>query len=340
MNKTHMITRTAPPGQIPPWQRELAEAIREPSQLLRALDLPTELLAPAKAASQDFALRVPQSYLSRMEVGNPDDPLLRQVLPRAEERLVIEGFGTDPVGDGQAMAVPGLIHKYHGRVLLTLTGACGVHCRYCFRRHYPYSEANPAGDNWQASLDYLSRHTEINEVILSGGDPLSLSDSRLERLVAKLEQIPHLSRLRWHSRLPVVIPSRLTEALLKLWQTSRLQQLLVLHFNHPNEINSEINQYLTDAASTGITLLNQSVLLRGVNDSSHCLAALSEKLFAAGVLPYYLHLLDRTQGSAHFEVDPAESQRIYAELMTLLPGYLLPKLVRDAAGEKAKQLAN
>jgi EF-P beta-lysylation protein EpmB len=333
-----MITRSGPRGQTPAWQRELAEAIRDPATLLAALKLPQPSLDTITAACRDFPLRVPHSYLRRMEIGNPADPLLRQVLPQGEELAEVAGFITDPVGDQQAMVVPGLIHKYHGRALLTLTGACGIHCRYCFRRHFPYSEANPAEDNWHASLDYLSSHTEINELILSGGDPLSLSDNRLERLVAHLEQIPHLTRLRWHSRLPVVIPSRLTEALLKIWQTSRLQQVLVLHFNHPNEINSEINQYLIETASTGITLLNQSVLLRGVNDSSQCLAELSEKLFAAGVLPYYLHLLDRTQGSAHFEVAPEASQRIYAKLMTQLPGYLVPKLVRDLAGERSKQL--
>ena len=338
MNKTPIIPLTEPAGQIPQWQKEYAEAIRDPEQLIEHLQLPMSLLPAAIAASRDFPLRVPHSYLRRIEPGNPQDPLLRQILPIGDECLVIDGFGTDPVGDQAAMVVPGLIHKYQGRALLTLTGACAVHCRYCFRRHFPYAEANPAEDNWQAALDYVYAHPEINELILSGGDPLSLSDRRLAALVAQLEQIPHLQRLRWHSRLPVVIPSRLTEGLRRLWQASKLPQVLVLHFNHPNEINSEVNQSLSDLRSTGITLLNQSVLLRGINDDSTTLVELSEKLFASGVLPYYLHMLDRTQGAAHFETDEQKISTIYQGLLKRLPGYLVPKLVRDNIGENSKKL--
>ena len=340
MNKVHMITRTEPAGQTPGWQREFAEAIRDPAELLEYLKLPQDLLPAAEAASQTFPLRVPYSFLERIEPGNPHDPLLRQILPIGEELTISEGFSTDPVGDQQAMAVPGLIHKYRGRVLLTLTGACAVHCRYCFRRHFPYTEANPSEDHWQASLDYILDHHEITEVILSGGDPLSLSDKRLARLVALLEEVPHLKRLRWHSRLPVVLPSRLTPELLQIWQSSRLQQVLVLHFNHPNEINFLIKQSLRKLSATGISLLNQAVLLRGVNDDAECLTNLSEQLFQAGALPYYLHLLDRTQGVAHFEVKEQVALQIYQKLLSRLPGYLVPKLVRDSAGTMHKQLKN
>ena len=334
----HIIPRTEPAGQTPTWQVELAQAVREPADLLEMLQLPRSLLDAATAASKDFPLRVPQSYLERIEPGNPHDPLLRQILPLAEELTESEGFFTDPVGDQQAMASPGLIHKYHGRVLLTLTGACAVHCRYCFRRHFPYTDANPMEDGWQAAIDYLLQHPEVSEVILSGGDPLSLSDRRLADLVNRLDAIPHLKRLRWHSRVPVVLPSRLTTELRHIWQSSRLQQVLVLHFNHPNEINHEIKQSLKSLSTNKIQLLNQTVLLRGVNDNVDSLVNLSEALFAAGVLPYYLHMLDRVQGAQHFEVDADTSQRLYRELLSQLPGYLVPKLVRDNAGENFKQL--
>lgn len=337
MNKNRIIPRTEPAGQTPDWQRELARAIREPSVLLKALSLPASLLPAAEAACRDFPLRVPHHYLQRIVPGTLNDPLLRQILPLAEELSVTDGFGVDPVGDQQYMAVPGLIHKYQRRVLLTLTGACAIHCRYCFRRHYPYTEANPAEDDWLASIAYLREHEEVNEVILSGGDPLSLSDKRLTQLVARLEKIPHIERLRWHSRLPVVLPSRLTPALISLWESSRLQQILVLHFNHPNEINSDIEQSLKLITGNTLTVLNQSVLLRGVNDDAACLADLSEKLFALGILPYYLHLLDRTQGTAHFEVDDHCAQHIYHDLQSRLPGYLVPKIVRDMVGVKYKQ---
>jgi len=339
MNKVHMIPRTELAGQTPGWQREFSEAIRNPAELLEYLNLSQDLLHDARAASRDFPLRVPHSFIKRMEIGNPHDPLLRQVLPLGEELTMSEGFNTDPVGDQLAMAVPGIIHKYHGRVLLTLTGACAVHCRYCFRRHFPYSEANPAEAQWQASLDYLHAHPEVTEVILSGGDPLSLSDTRLRKLVTRLEEIPHLQRLRWHSRLPVVLPSRITPELLQLWQSSRLQQVLVLHFNHPNEINFEIKQSLKKISRTGIALLNQTVLLHGVNNNADCLTNLSIKLFSVAILPYYLHLLDRTQGVAHFEVEEESARKIYRQLLTQLPGYLVPKLVRDGAETNFKQPA-
>jgi len=338
MNKTFIIPRTEPAGQTPNWQRELAQAIREPAGLLDILQLPDSLLPAAEAASRDFPLRVPHSYVQRIAPGNPHDPLLRQILPLAEELSDTEGFSTDPVGDQQAMAIPGLIHKYHGRVLLTLTGACAVHCRYCFRRHFPYTEANPAEDNWQAAVEYLHGHQEVSEVILSGGDPLSLSDKRLASLVSRLESVPHLQRLRWHSRVPVVLPSRLTPELLYIWQSSRLQQVLVLHFNHPNEINNEIKQSLSMAKASGISLLNQAVILRGVNDNATCLATLSQRLFSVGILPYYLHLLDRVRGARHFEVDELTLGPIYQGLLSQLPGYLVPKLVRDNAGANSKQL--
>lgn len=337
MNKTSMIPRTEPAGQVPTWQAELAQAIRDPAVLLEKLQLPSNLLSAARTASQHFPLRVPQSYLSRIQPGNPQDPLLRQVLPLEDELHDSKGFSTDPVGDQQAMVSPGLIHKYHGRVLMTLTGACAIHCRYCFRRHFPYSDANPMEHDWQASIDYLLSHPEIHEVILSGGDPLSLSDRRLASLVARLDAVPHLRRLRWHSRVPVVLPSRLTPELRHIWQSSRLQQVLVLHFNHANEINNEVKQSLKILYNTGVQLLNQAVLLRGVNDDVSSLVNLSETLFGAGIMPYYLHQLDRVQGAHHFEVDTAISQQLYQGLLAQLPGYLVPKLVRESAGDKYKK---
>lgn len=321
--------------QTPQWQTSLANAITDPEALLRMLDLPLDNLPAGLMASRGFRLRVPRGFASRMRKGDPNDPLLLQVLPVAEELEETPGFSQDPLDELNNMPVPGILHKYQGRILLTTTGACAVHCRYCFRRHYPYSQANP-GRYPEQTFDYVSRHTEINEVILSGGDPLTLTDSKLREFITRLENLPHINRLRIHSRVPVVLPERVDANLLELLQATRLRVVLVIHANHANEIDATVCQAMKKLKGTGATLLNQSVLLRGINDSADVLAQLSEALFSAGVLPYYIHQLDSVQGAAHFQVTDQEAITITNQLRTRLPGYLLPTLVREIAGQPSK----
>lgn len=316
------------------WRSELALAYRDAASLLRHLDIPAADL-PWRVAS-DFPLRIPRSYVRRMRRGDPHDPLLRQVLPLAQEKHLQPGFAKDPVGDTQALTAPGLLHKYQGRVLLMLSGACAVHCRYCFRRHFPYSEAGSRPAAWDEALDYVAAEENITEVILSGGDPLTLADERLSVLVRHLDAIPHLRRLRIHSRLPVVLPERVDTALLAWLGGTRLQTVMVIHANHGNEIDGQVETALGRLTAAGVTLFNQSVLLKGINDDATVLAELSEKLFAAGVVPYYLHLLDRVQGAAHFEVAEDRAVAIHRQLLEYLPGYLVPRLVREEAGAAYK----
>jgi len=310
--------------------------VRDPAELIARLQLDPALLPAARRAAELFPLRVPEAFVARMRPGDPDDPLLRQVLPLGAELDDVTGFAADPVGDGAAMAGGGVLHKYRGRALLVATGACAVHCRYCFRRHFPYAEANASADGWQGPLDYLRNHIDIAEVILSGGDPLTLSDRRLQALVDELAAIPHLQRLRVHTRLPIMDPARINETLLRWLTGSRLTPVLVIHANHANEIDAEVTAALVRLREGGVTLLNQAVLMRGVNDDVDALAALSERLFAVGVLPYYLHLLDRVQGAAHFEVPEDEALALHAALAARLSGYLVPRLVREEAGEPGK----
>ncbi len=331
-----MIPLTPASWQTAAWQAELAQAIRNPAELLAALELPSELLPAALASSQDFSLRVPRGYVARMQKGNPRDPLLRQILPLQDEQFSVAGFTYDAVGDLAAMTVPGLLHKYHGRVLLVTTGACAIHCRYCFRRHFPYSAANPGTQQWEAAIEYIGADTSINEVILSGGDPLSLSDQRLGKLVGLLEKIPHLKYLRIHTRLAIVLAERINDDLLAWLTGTRLKPIMVVHANHANEIDNTVRDALALLAAHGVSLFNQSVLLHGVNDSPQALAKLSEHLFDAGVTPYYLHLLDRVKGTAHFEVDETSACLILDQLRNLLPGYLVPRLVRERQGERSK----
>ncbi len=331
-----MITPTALNAQPDLWQRELARAIHEPEVLIQTLGLPDTLLAPARAAAQDFPLRVTRHYLGLIRHGDPDDPLLRQVLPIGAERQKVPGFVADPVGDLAAQAGNGIVHKYHGRALLITTGACAIHCRYCFRRHYPYAEDN-ALRHLQGALRQLRDMPEISEVILSGGDPLSLSDRRLQGLLEALASIPHLRRLRIHTRLPIVLPERITPALTHLLRVGRLSTSLVLHANHPHELTPALGERLSSLRSAGITLLNQSVLLRGVNDSAQTLVALSEGLFDLGILPYYLHLLDPVAGAAHFEVSEKTALDLHEAVHALLPGYLVPRLVREVSGNPGKR---
>jgi EF-P beta-lysylation protein EpmB len=318
------------------WQRALASAVRDPRTLLERLRLDASLLPGAERAAQLFPLRVTESFIARMRAGDPDDPLLRQVLPLDAELTAAPGFLTDPVGDGQALVAGGVLHKYHGRALLVSTGACAVHCRYCFRRHFPYSDANASADGWEAALDYLRHHAEITELILSGGDPLTLSDRRLGHLAEALAELPHLRRLRVHSRLPVVLPERVDDALLAWLAGTRLQPVMVIHANHGNEIDDQVAAAVARLRARRVQVFNQAVLMRGVNDSVDALADLSERLAAADVVPYYLHLLDRVQGAAHFEVAEPEALRLHAALAARLPGYLVPRLVREEPGAPGK----
>jgi len=330
-----MIARSSAAWQPASWQQELAAGYRDAAELLDALGLDAGAFPEPVAVDAAFPLRVPRGFVRRMRRGDPRDPLLRQVLPLAIESGDRAGFVLDPVGDRAAARVPGLIHKYRGRVLLITTGACAIHCRYCFRRHYPYTETAPR-DEWQAALDYIRRDTSIHEVILSGGDPLLLNDARLAALLARLGAISHVARLRVHTRLPVVLPERLNAGLSDVLSGQRLPVAMVIHANHPREIDSGVATALAPLRSTGITLMNQAVLLRGINDDIETLAALSESLFAAGVLPYYLHLLDKVAGAAHFEVAEDTARGLLEGLREALPGYLVPRLVREVAGAPSK----
>jgi EF-P beta-lysylation protein EpmB len=321
---------------IPGWQK--ARHITKPDELLDLLDLDPATPGFGGQDLSKFPLRVPLAFVSRMRRGDPRDPLFLQVWPGAAEALQAPGFAEDAVGDMAALKPGGLIHKYQGRALVVSTGACAVHCRYCFRRHFPYGPNLASRGLWQETLNQVAADASIQEVILSGGDPLNLADDKLALLVQSLERIPHVRRLRLHTRTAIVLPERVDDSLLAWLGRSRLQKVLVLHVNHPNEIDAAAEQALARLRSTGATLLNQSVLLRGVNDSAGTLAALSERLFACGVLPYYLHLLDRVQGAGHFEVNEDTAIRMMGELAALLPGYLVPRLARELPGTPAKTL--
>lgn len=287
-------------------------------------------------------MRVPPGYLARMRHGDPHDPLLRQVLPlRAELDAADPRYVADPVGDLQVSTAPGLLHKYEGRALLVTTGACAVHCRYCFRREFPYSEHTAARGGYAAALEAIAADPSITEVLLSGGDPLTLGDRRLDELLRALEAIPHLRRVRIHTRVPIVLPERVDAGLLDAWHPRmRLQRVMVLHANHAQELRDapDVRRALADLRAGGTVLLNQSVLLAGVNDTADALAELSEALFDHGVLPYYLHALDPVRGAAHFDVPELEARRLVAELATRLPGYLVPRLVREVPGAPAKEM--
>lgn len=315
------------------WQYELKHAICDWQTLFKHL----ELDLPAPPQRSKFPLRVPLSFVRRMQAGNPRDPLLLQVLPQASELKTHPSFITDPLEEKAAAATAGLLHKFHGRVLLTLTGACAIHCRYCFRQHFPYNENSLHKKRWQAALDYIASRNEIKEVILSGGDPLVLNNDLLLALQTQLEKIPHLTTLRIHSRLPVVIPKRIDSGLVDLLKTGRLAKVMVLHCNHPQEINLELQNALqTLRRIPQLMLLNQSVLLKKINDHTDILSQLSEKLFACGVMPYYLHMPDKTHGTQHFDICEDDAQRIMWQLHKKLPGYLIPKLVREIPGMPSK----
>jgi EF-P beta-lysylation protein EpmB len=336
MEKTSVIIpRIDAPEHIPVWQQVLSRSIRSSNELLALLELNPEEME-ILPAGLDFPLRVPHGFAKRMARGNSRDPLLLQVLPVAAESAQSPGYHCDPLGELQAMPAPGLLHKYRGRALLTITGACAIHCRYCFRRHFPYSKANPANGNLQECLDYLGQEPDIHEIILSGGDPLMLSDARLQALTEQLAGVSQLRTLRIHTRLPIVLPERVDQGLLDWIGRQDLRVVIVVHCNHPNEIDSSVAKALQQLRSADVTLLNQSVLLKGVNDDAATLIRLSESLFAAGVLPYYLHQLDKVQSAAHFAVDPDSARDIIAMMSASLPGYLVPRLVQDVPGQPCK----
>jgi EF-P beta-lysylation protein EpmB len=334
--KPRMIPTTLPVRQPPAWQLALQDAVTDPAELLALLGLGPEWLAPARAAAQRFPLKVPRGFVARMRRGDPRDPLLLQVLPLAAELEEVPGYVTDPVADLAARAGPGLLHKYQGRALLITTGACAVHCRYCFRRHFPYQDENASRGEFGAALEAIRADPGIGEVILSGGDPLTLGDRRLAALFDRLRGLPQVRRIRLHTRLPVVLPERIDAAFLAAWSALPLEKVVVVHANHAREIDGAVRDAVAGLRAAGSTVLNQAVLLRGVNDRVEDLVALSEALFAAGVLPYYLHVLDRVAGAAHFDLPSAAAQRLAAGLAARLPGYLVPRLVREEPGAAAK----
>jgi EF-P beta-lysylation protein EpmB len=326
------------PALAPPdWHRALAEAIRDPDELVDLLRLPETYREPAHRAAKLFPLLVPRSYLERIRPDDATDPLLLQVLPLGAEEQTVAGYIDDPVGDDAARSAPGLLQKYTGRALMITTGACAVHCRYCFRRHYPYGDEPRRQGDWEPALSAIAADPTLHEVILSGGDPLMLTDARLETLIGRIGAIPHVTRLRVHTRLPIVLPERVTETLLELLTASGLTPIVVVHANHPQELTGTCPAALRRMIQAGIPVLNQAVLLRGVNDSADMLALLCERLVDLGVMPYYLHQLDRVSGAAHFEVAETTGRALIDEIRRRLPGYAVPRYVREVAGDESKR---
>ncbi|WP_305908292.1 EF-P beta-lysylation protein EpmB [Methylomarinum sp. Ch1-1] len=317
------------------WQQQLAEAFTDLNDLCRHLNIAIEDL-PVLADHKAFPLKAPRSFVDCIEAGNPADPLLRQVLPLQQELSDLPGFSADPVGDLDALAEAGVLHKYQGRALFIMTGACAINCRYCFRRNFPYSDVQLTPQRQARAIAYLKTHPDISEIILSGGDPMLLSDDKLIALIRQLEQIPHLERIRIHSRLPIVLPARVTPALLDCLRLCAKPVVIVLHANHGNELSDAVKGACGQLKNQGVTLLNQSVLLKGVNDTVSALCELNEKLFSIGVLPYYLHMLDKASGTGHFAVSQEQALLLMNQIKKHLPGYLTPKLVKEVAGAPNK----
>ena len=320
------------------WKAELSNCVSSIDELLNQLGLKPEDLNATEQAASKFPIKVPQPFVQLMEYGNPNDPLLKQVLPITSELQVDSNFSTDPVGESSFNPVPGIVHKYRNRVLMIISPNCAINCRYCFRRHFPYDDNRQSKQQWLKALDYLKTKPEINEVIYSGGDPLAANDNFLRWLTGEIESIQHIKRLRIHTRLPVVIPSRIDDQLLNWLSNTRLKPTFVLHINHANEIDSALSQGINRLKQAGIMVLNQSVLLKGINDTSDQLINLSEKLFDAGIMPYYLHMLDPVQGASHFDVPEDRAVEIFSQIQAELPGFLVPKLVQERAGETSKSL--
>ncbi len=320
-------------GHREAWQRELAAAVRDVGELCELLGLSA---AAFPAAAAQFPLLVPRSFVARMRPRDPRDPLLLQVLPTGAEGRDIAGFISDPLHERDALAAPGLVHKYAGRALVLAAAGCAVNCRYCFRREFPYAESGATRAGLEAALGAIAADTSLSEVILSGGDPLLLDDDRLGELVERIESLPHVRRLRIHTRLPIVLPSRVTDALAGILRSTRLACVVVVHANHPAELDAGVAAAAGRLAAARAVLLNQAVLLAGVNDSADVLAELSERLVDLGVVPYYLHLLDRVRGTAHFEVGEERARELLDALRRRLPGYAVPRLAREVPGEPAK----
>ena len=332
-----MIPRVNPTNKsCQSWQRLLADGVSDITELLTILDLSDEIPALTHAATKQFPLRVPRGFVAKMKKGDRHDPLLQQVLPIAEEMQSVAGYSRDPLAEREHNPVPGILHKYHGRVLFTLAGACAINCRYCFRRHFPYADNNPGKHGWADAIRYLENDTSISEVIFSGGDPLLVSDERLASLIQAIEAAPHIKRLRIHTRMPIVLPERVTPRLLDILKNTRLKTVMVLHCNHANEIDAAIKSAALQLKNANVHLLNQSVLLKGINDSVTSLKDLNEALFEIDVLPYYLHLLDKIDGAAHFDTEEHIAKQLMNDLMAVMPGYLVPKLVKEVAGAAAK----
>jgi lysine-2,3-aminomutase-related protein len=332
------MPQTLPLRAVSSWQDQLADLITDPLELLQLLQLSPADVGYSEAALREFPLRVPRVYAARMRVGDPSDPLLLQVLPATAELAQVPGYSRDPLEEQAATVVPGILHKYQGRVLLILTGACAIHCRYCFRRHFPYDDNRRSRREWEESLRYIEADTSIEEVILSGGDPLALSATHLDWLFERLGKMAHVKRIRIHSRLPLVLPDRIDARLLAQLQELPQDLVFVLHANHAQEFDTAVDEACAKLRRIGVTLLNQSVLLAGINDSVAALAELNRRLFQAGVLPYYLHLLDRVQGAAHFDVSLERARDLIVALQARLPGYLVPRLVCEEAGKPSKTL--
>ena len=321
------------------WQKELANVVTDPQKLLEALDICPKKYQAHFNARQLFPVRVPRPFIARMKKGDINDPLLKQVMPLSDEFMVTDGFSTDPLEEHDTVAT-GLLHKYKHRVLMIVKAGCAINCRYCFRRHFPYQDNSPNKQRWQDALGYIQQHNEINEVIFSGGDPLMASDEHLTWLIQQLEKIPHITRLRIHSRMAIVIPQRITPDLVNLLTKTRLKPTIVFHINHANEIDQQVKNSIEPLLAARIPLLNQSVLLKAVNDNIEDLCQLSEVLFDNGITPYYLHLFDKVQGVAHFALDDKSAKALIKKMMAILPGFLMPKVVREIAGEANKTPLN
>ena len=318
------------------WQQLLAQAIREPNALIDYLELPNKPFYDALQANKNHQLLAPLGYLDKIQKGNWNDPLLKQILPIEDEMLEVKGYVSDPVGDLNASMASGVLQKYQGRALIITTGTCAIHCRYCFRKEYPYSDAKPATNNWQQVIKAIRSDPSLHEIILSGGDPLILSDQRLTSLCQQLAAIPHIHTLRFHTRLPVVLPQRIDANFLHWFTALPLNKVVVIHANHANEIDALVGDKLRALTQSGATVLNQSVLLKGVNNSVEALENLSQQLFHYQTLPYYLHLLDKVKGTAHFDIQQQQALILMKKLRNRLPGYLVPKLVREVSGKRSK----
>ncbi len=320
------------------WQEQLAQAIRQPADLLEFAGLKADSIGYSQQAITQFPVRVPYAFANRIKKNDPNDPILRQVFPyKAEENETI-GFINDPLAELSVQPVHGLLQKYNSRVLSITTGACAVHCRYCFRRHYPYQESSASSKHWQASLDHIEDDLSIEEVILSGGDPLTLSDRRLQDMCSSLATIKHIKRIRFHTRLPVVLPARITTTLLKQITDNDKSIIFVIHANHANELDNAVSNTIKRLQEFGVLVLNQSVLLKGINDSVQALINLSERLVENNVMPYYLHLLDPVAGAAHYDVPIEQAQKLIQEMQSSVSGYLIPKLVKEEIGAPSKTL--